>query len=108
MESTECDYMSPQQIAARYGFDQTAVYRWILYGVAVGGHEVKLRAMKVGKSWRVTVAGWEEFLKLCNPDHWRAIAELQERERKEAAAQAGREDEELARELGPGRGRRKR
>jgi hypothetical protein len=106
--TTECQYLSPQRIAATYGFTSYAVLRWINDGITVGGHQVRLAAEKIGKSWRVRTEDWEEFRRLCNPATWREIAERQQGERKEAGAAARREEQELAADLGrKGKGRRK-
>lgn len=60
-------YLSPQQIAARYGVNQDTVCHWIKNGVLIGGLPVRLAAVRVGKSWRIHPQAWDDFLLACNP-----------------------------------------
>lgn len=80
------EFLSPQEIAARYGFDQGAVYRWIVQGVVIAGHDVKLEAVKIGKSWRVPAGSWERFLAACNGNNPANIAQQEQERAKQDAA----------------------
>jgi hypothetical protein len=60
-------YLTPQDIAVRYSFDQDTVYTWITSGVRVRGQMIRLDALRIGKSWRIEQAAWERFLAACNP-----------------------------------------
>jgi hypothetical protein len=64
---TEQEYLSPQQIAERFSFTVDAVQSWIIRGVTIAGHTIRLHAIKVGKSWRVPAESWNTFLAACNP-----------------------------------------
>ena len=64
----EPEYLTPRTIAARYSCTVACVRSWIQHGVVIGGHQVRLAALRVGRSWRVRAEDWETFLRQCNPD----------------------------------------
>jgi hypothetical protein len=97
-------YLSPQEIAERYGSDPDTVKGWISPGIVVAGVRVKLRAVRVGKD-RCALAAWVEEFLACRdsgklpPERARAVqeqalaaaaaaAEASARRAREAEAQA--------------------
>ena len=84
--SEQAQHLTVGELAARYAFKRDTIYLWIAKGVLVAGGTVKLRAVRVGGSWRVTPEAWEEFLAACNPGEPPSPVE----DRKAAAASARR------------------
>jgi hypothetical protein len=56
-----------RQIAGRTGISRETVWRWVKYGVRVGGMKVKLRATRIGWQFTVEAGDWERFRSDCNP-----------------------------------------
>ena len=59
-------YLSLQTIAKEYDFSEEGVRQWIVKGFRVKGRPVRLAAIKVGWSWRVSPEALEAFLAACN------------------------------------------
>ena len=59
-------YLSLQTIAKEYNFSEEGVRQWIVKGFRVKGRPVRLAAIKVGWSWRVSPEALEAFLAACN------------------------------------------
>jgi hypothetical protein len=66
--AVERKYLSLSRIAAEHDCTVDAVRWWVTTGVLVGGQRVRLRAVRVGRSWRVPVEAWDEFMAGCNPE----------------------------------------
>ena len=78
--------MTPRQAGERLGKDEDTIRDWIRLGLRAGGGVVKLRAVRVGGTWRIAERDLEEFLAALNPGSRVELAERQERERKAAEA----------------------
>jgi len=83
-------YMRPDRIAALYAVTVNTVRNWIVKGVPKRGRTVKLRAIRVGRMWRIPCEAWEEFLEALNGAPVVTA---------ESAAERRREDEEAGKRL---------
>ena len=54
------EYLTPEEVAARYKVTRQAIYKWISEG--------RLRAIKLGRSTRIPVAALQEFIKPADTD----------------------------------------
>jgi hypothetical protein len=95
--ATAEEFLTPQEIAARFRVDQDTVLRWIREGVNVRGlpRPVRLDAVRVGNRYRVPADALAAFLAACNPEREAAPAPAPAAD---AAARAARR--RLRRELG--------
>ena len=49
------EYLTPEEVAARYKVTRQAIYKWISEG--------KLRAIKLGRTTRIPATALQEFIK---------------------------------------------
>lgn len=73
--------LTPQEIAEEQRTDPNTVLCWIKRGVRANGRHVRLEAYKAGSMWRVRREDWIQFLRDCDPEPLRRIAEAQAAER---------------------------
>jgi hypothetical protein len=81
------DHLKPEEIARRYAFTPQTVRGWIREGARLHGRVVKLRAVRLGRCYRVPTEAWEEFFAALNsgPPQPSASAEHATREREQRA-----------------------
>ncbi len=102
----EADYLRPEYIAAAYDVSTAAVRKWIVAGVRCQGQQVKLRALRVGRCWRIPRDAWTEFLAVLNGGSVETVDDQRDRRRAQREAER-RLDERLGR-VGEKKGRLKR
>jgi hypothetical protein len=78
--------LSTAQVAARYGYSDEAVRRWIDPGLEVAGVLVRLQAIRVGRHWRTREDWVADFLAACNGGTKVVVAPSPARARREAEA----------------------
>lgn len=93
IETVEKQYtLGTPDIARRFNVDEATVWRWWKFGLKKNGVIVQLAGIQAGRHVRVAPEDLDEFMRLLNPEVWKAAAEEDESERK-----AGRKDRERLR-----------
>lgn len=87
-------FFKPSRLSSYCGAQVSTVRNWIRRGVVMNGVVVKLRAERIGWSYRIRRTAWEEFWRALNPDDVQTPADARERRRAQREAER-RLDERL-------------
>ena len=96
----QAEYLRPEDVAKTYAVSVHTVCNWIQCGLSSRGRLVRLRALRVGRPWRIPRKAWDEFLEAPNGGPV-VTAEQEERRRREREEASRRLDLRLNKGRGP-------